>query len=242
MYEEEVRKLQEIIDDSERIVFFGGAGVSTESGIPDFRSADGIYHQHYKYAPEQVVSHSFFKAHPDVFYDFYKEKMMCLDAEPNPAHRKLAQLEEAGRLTAVITQNIDRLHQKAGSRKVYELHGSIHRNYCQKCGRFYDAAYVKAAPGIPRCECGGVIKPDVVLYEESLDAVTIQRSIQAISEADTLIIGGTSLVVYPAASFIDYFHGRHLVVINKSATAREVGAELTISAPIGEILGQITVK
>lgn len=167
---------------------------------------------------------------------------MCLDAEPNPAHRKLAQLEEAGRLTAVITQNIDGLHQKAGSRKVYELHGSIHRNYCQKCGRFYDAAYVKAAPGIPRCECGGVIKPDVVLYEESLDAVTIQRSIQAISEADTLIIGGTSLVVYPAASFIDYFHGRHLVVINKSATAREVGAELTISAPIGEILGQITVK
>ena len=206
MYEEEVRKLQEIIDDSERIVFFGGAGVSTESGIPDFRSADGIYHQHYKYAPEQVVSHSFFKAHPDVFYDFYKEKMMCLDAEPNPAHRKLAQLEEAGRLTAVITQNIDGLHQKAGSRKVYELHGSIHRNYCQKCGRFYDAAYVKAAPGIPRCECGGVIKPDVVLYEESLDAVTIQRSIQAISAADTLIIGGTSLVVY--------FHGRHLVVIN----------------------------
>ena len=242
MYEEEVRKLQEIIDDSERIVLFGGAGVSTESGIPDFRSADGIYHQHYNYAPEQVVSHSFFKAHPDVFYDFYKEKMMCLDAEPNPAHRKLAQLEEAGRLTAVITQNIDGLHQKAGSRKVYELHGSIHRNYCQKCGRFYDAAYVKAAPGIPRCECGGVIKPDVVLYEESLDAVTIQRSIQAISEADTLIIGGTSLVVYPAASFIDYFHGRHLVVINKSATAREVGAELTISAPIGEILGQITVK
>lgn len=242
MYEEEVRKLQEIIDDSERIVFFGGAGVSTESGIPDFRSADGIYHQHYKYAPEQVVSHSFFKAHPDVFYDFYKEKMMCLDAQPNPAHRKLAQLEEAGRLTAVITQNIDGLHQKAGSRMVYELHGSIHRNYCQKCGRFYDAAYVKAAPGIPRCECGGVIKPDVVLYEESLDAVTIQRSIQAISEADTLIIGGTSLVVYPAASFIDYFHGRHLVVINKSATAREVGAELTISAPIGEILGQITVK
>ena len=240
--EEKLEILKQWVNESARMVFFGGAGVSTESGIPDFRSADGIYHQHYKYAPEQVVSHSFFKAHPDVFYDFYKEKMMCLDAEPNPAHRKLAQLEEAGRLTAVITQNIDGLHQKAGSRKVYELHGSIHRNYCQKCGRFYDAAYVKAAPGIPRCECGGVIKPDVVLYEESLDAVTIQRSIQAISEADTLIIGGTSLVVYPAASFIDYFHGRHLVVINKSATAREVGAELTISAPIGEILGQITVK
>lgn len=242
MYEEEVRKLQEIIDDSERIVFFGGAGVSTESGIPDFRSADGIYHQHYKYAPEQVVSHSFFKAHPDVFYEFYKEKMMCLEAEPNAAHRKLAQLEEAGRLTAVITQNIDGLHQKAGSKKVYELHGSIHRNYCQKCGRFYDAAYVKASPGIPRCECGGIIKPDVVLYEESLDSMTIEKSVRAIAEADTLIIGGTSLVVYPAAGFIDYFRGRHLVVINKSATAREVGAELSISAPIGEILGQIKVK
>ena len=242
MYQEEVRKLQEIIDDSRRIVFFGGAGVSTESGIPDFRSADGIYHQHYKYAPEQVVSHSFFKAHPDVFYEFYKEKMMCLDAQPNAAHRKLAQMEEAGRLTAVITQNIDGLHQKAGSKKVYELHGSIHRNYCQKCGRFYDAAYVKASPGIPRCECGGIIKPDVVLYEESLDSMTIEKSIRAIAEADTLIIGGTSLVVYPAAGFIGYFRGKHLVVINKSVTAREVGAELSISAPIGEILGQIKVK
>ncbi len=242
MYQEEVRKLQEIIDDSRRIVFFGGAGVSTESGIPDFRSAEGIYHQHYKYAPEQVVSHSFFKAHPDVFYEFYKEKMMCLEAEPNAAHRKLAQLEEAGRLTAVITQNIDGLHQKAGSKKVYELHGSIHRNYCQKCGRFYDAAFVKEAPGIPRCGCGGIIKPDVVLYEESLDSMTIEKSVRAIAEADTLIIGGTSLVVYPAAGFIDYFRGRHLVVINKSATAREVGAELSILAPIGEILGQIKVK
>ena len=242
MYQEEVRKLQEIIDDSRRIVFFGGAGVSTESGIPDFRSAEGIYHQHYKYAPEQVVSHSFFKAHSDVFYEFYKEKMMCLDAEPNAAHRKLAQLEEAGRLTAVITQNIDGLHQKAGSKKVYELHGSIHRNYCQKCGRFYDAAFVKEAPGIPRCGCGGIIKPDVVLYEESLDSMTIEKSIRAIAEADTLIIGGTSLVVYPAAGFIDYFRGKHLVVINKSATAREVGAQLSISAPIGEILGQIKVK
>ncbi len=242
MYQEEVRKLQEIIDDSRRIVFFGGAGVSTESGIPDFRSAEGIYHQHYKYAPEQVVSHSFFKAHPDVFYEFYKEKMMCLEAEPNAAHRKLAQLEEAGRLTAVITQNIDGLHQMAGSKKVYELHGSIHRNYCQKCGRFYDAAYVKASPGIPRCECGGIIKPDVVLYEESLDSMTIEKSVRAIAEADTLIIGGTSLVVYPAAGFIDYCRGKRLVGINRSATAREVGAELSISAPIGEILGQIKVK
>ena len=242
MYQEEVRKLQEIIDDSERIVFFGGAGVSTESGIPDFRSADGIYHQQYKYTPEQVVSHSFFKAHPEAFYDFYKEKMMCLDAEPNAAHRKLAQLEEARRLAAVITQNIDGLHQKAGSKNVYELHGSIHRNYCQKCGRFYDAAYVKASSGIPRCECGGIIKPDVVLYEESLDSMTIEKSIRAIAQADTLIIGGTSLVVYPAAGFIDYFRGKHLVVINKTATAREVGAEISISAPIGEILGQIKVK
>ena len=242
MYEEEVRKLQEIIDDSKRIVFFGGAGVSTESGIPDFRSADGIYHQQYKYMPEQVVSHSFFMAHPDVFYEFYKEKMMCLDAEPNAAHRKLAELEDAGKLSAVITQNIDGLHQKAGSRRVYELHGSIHRNYCQKCGRFYDAAFVKAAPGIPRCECGGLIKPDVVLYEESLDAGTIQNSIRAIAEADTLISGGTSLVVYPAAGLFDFVRGRHLAVINKSATAREVGAELTISAPIGEILGQIKVR
>ena len=242
MYEKETEQLQKIIDDSSRIVFFGGAGVSTDSGIPDFRSADGIYHQKYKYSPEQVVSHSFFKAHPDVFYEFYKEKMMCLEAEPNAAHRKLAQLEEAGRLTAVITQNIDGLHQKAGSKKVYELHGSIHRNYCQKCGRFYDAAFVKEAPGIPRCECGGIIKPDVVLYEESLDSMTIEKSVRAIAEADTLIIGGTSLVVYPAAGFIDYFRGRHLVVINKSATAREVGAELSISAPIGEILGQIKVK
>ena len=242
MYEEEVRKLQEIIDDSERIVFFGGAGVSTESGIPDFRSADGIYHQHYKYAPEQVVSHSFFKAHPDVFYDFYKEKMMCLDAEPNPAHRKLAQLEEAGRLTAVITQNIDGLHQAAGSRNVLELHGSILRNYCQRCGKSYDAAYVKNSEGIPKCSCGGTIKPDVVLYEESLDSRTVDKSIRAISEADTLIIGGTSLIVYPAAGFIDYFRGRHLVVINKSATAKEVGAELTIAAPIGEVMGRIEVR
>ena len=242
MYQEEVRKLQEIIDDSRRIVFFGGAGVSTESGIPDFRSAEGIYHQHYKYAPEQVVSHSFFKAHPDVFYEFYKEKMMCLEAEPNAAHRKLAQLEEAGRLTAVITQNIDGLHQKAGSKKVYELHGSIHRNYCQKCGRFYDAAFVKEAPGIPRCGCGGIIKPDVVLYEESLDNGTITRAVQAIAEAEVLIIGGTSLAVYPAASLIDYFTGKHLVVINRDATPRDRMADLVINAPIGQVFSQIHVE
>lgn len=239
MYEKEREQLQKIIDDSSRIVFFGGAGVSTESGIPDFRSADGIYHQKYKYSPEQVVSHSFFMRYPEAFYEFYKEKMMCLDAKPNPAHMKLAELEKAGRLTAVVTQNIDGLHQAAGSRTVYELHGSIHRNYCMECGKFYDAQYVKNAEGVPRCECGGMIKPDVVLYEEGLDQKTIQGAVQAIASADTLIIGGTSLVVYPAAGFIDYFHGKHLVVINKSATGKAVRAELYINAPIGEIMAGI---
>ena len=242
MYEEEVKKLQEIIDDSANIVFFGGAGVSTESSIPDFRSADGLYQQKYKYSPEQIVSHSFFMRNTEGFYEFYKEKMMFLDAKPNPAHLKLAELEEAGKLSAVITQNIDGLHQAAGSRNVLELHGSIHRNYCQKCGEFYDADYVKHSEGIPECRCGGRIKPDVVLYEEGLDSHVIEESIRAISRADTLIIGGTSLIVYPAAGFIDYFRGKHLVVINKSATAREVGAELTVAAPIGEILGQIQVR
>lgn len=241
MYEQEIKKLQEIIDDSRRIVFFGGAGVSTESNIPDFRSADGLYQQDYKYSPEQIVSHSFFMRNTEGFYEFYKDKMMFLDAKPNAAHRKLADLEEKGKLTAVITQNIDGLHQMAGSRNVLELHGSIHRNYCRKCDRFYDAHYVKNSEGVPMCECGGIIKPDVVLYEEGLDSGIISKSILAISEADTLIIGGTSLVVYPAAGFIDYFRGKHLVVINKSATAREVGAELSIAAPIGEILGQIRV-
>ena len=239
MYEKEIEELQKIIDDSSRIVFFGGAGVSTESGIPDFRSADGIYHQQYKYSPEQVVSHSFFMQHTEAFYDFYKEKMMILDAKPNPAHYKLAELEQAGKLTAVVTQNIDGLHQAAGSRNVYELHGSIHRNYCMECGRFYDAEYVKKTSGIPRCECGGVIKPDVVLYEEGLDPKTIQGAVEAIAAADTLIIGGTSLVVYPAAGFIDYFGGKHLVVINKSETAKTVRAELSIAAPIGEISSKI---
>ncbi len=242
MYEEEVRRLQEIIDDSSQIVFFGGAGVSTESNIPDFRSADGLYQQKYKYSPEQIVSHSFFVQNTEGFYEFYKDKMMFLDALPNQAHLKLAELEKAGKLTAVITQNIDGLHQAAGSKNVLELHGSIHRNYCQKCGKFYDAAYVKGSEGIPKSSCGGRIKPDVVLYEEGLDPDVIRKSIQAISRADTLIIGGTSLVVYPAAGFIDHFRGKHLVVINKSATAREVGAELSIAAPIGEVLGRIVVK
>ena len=235
MYEKETEQLQKIIDDdSSRIVFFGGAGVSTESGIPDFRSADGIYHQKYKYSPEQVVSHTFFMRYPEAFYEFYKDKMMCLDAKPNAAHLKLAELEQAGKLTAVVTQNIDGLHQAAGSRTVWELHGSIHRNYCMEC-------YVKHADGVPRCECGGLIKPDVVLYEEGLDQNVIRGAVEAIAAADTLIIGGTSLVVYPAAGFIDYFRGKHLVVINKSSTARSVRAELSISAPIGEVMSGLHV-
>ena len=240
-WKEQITQLQKMIDDSDRIVFFGGAGVSTESNIPDFRSADGLYHQNYKYTPEQIVCHSFFMHNPEGFYEFYKEKMMYLNAKPNAAHKKIAELEAAGKLTAVITQNIDGLHQAAGSKNVLELHGSIHRNYCMECGRFYDAAYVKNAEGIPHCECGGMIKPDVVLYEEGLDPEVIQKSIRAISEADMLIIGGTSLVVYPAAGFIDYFHGKHLVVINKSETARSVGADLTIAAPIGEIMDAVVV-
>lgn len=241
MYGKEIEQLQQMIDKSSRIVFFGGAGVSTESGIPDFRSADGIYHQKYKYSPEQVVSHTFFMRYPEAFYEFYKEKMMALDAKPNPAHMKLAELEKAGKLTAVVTQNIDGLHQAAGSRNVYELHGSIHRNYCMKCRKFYDAEYVKNYDGVPRCECGGMIKPDVVLYEESLDQNTIQEAVRAISQADMLIIGGTSLVVYPAAGFIDYFRGKYLAVINKSETARSVRADLTIAAPIGEVMSKIKV-
>lgn len=242
MLGEQIQKLQEMIDDSKRIVFFGGAGVSTESNIPDFRSADGIYHQSYKYSPEEVVSHSFFVRNTGAFYDFYKEKMMILDARPNPAHLKLAELEKAGKLTAVVTQNIDGLHQAAGSVKVYELHGSIMRNICMNCGKFFDAEYVKNAEGIPRCnKCGSVIKPDVVLYEEGLDSETVRGAIQAISDADMLIIGGTSLIVYPAAGFIDYFRGKYLVVINKSETGRAVHTDLTINAPIGEVLSKIHV-
>lgn len=241
MYEKEIEELQKIIDDSSRIVFFGGAGVSTESGIPDFRSADGLYHQEYKYSPEQIISHSFFLRYPEAFYEFYKEKMMYLDAKPNSAHIKLARLEDAGKLSAVVTQNIDGLHQMAGSKKVYELHGSILRNYCMKCRKFYDADFVKNYEGVPHCECGGVIKPDVVLYEEGLDQNVTQRAVMAISTADTLIIGGTSLVVYPAAGFIDYFHGKHLVVINKSETGRSLNAELEINAPIGEIMKGIRI-
>lgn len=243
MYGHEVEQLQKMIDESARIVFFGGAGVSTESGIPDFRSADGIYHQSYQYSPEQVVSHSFFIQHTEAFYDFYREKMMLLDAKPNAAHKKLAELEKAGKLTAVVTQNIDGLHQAAGSKCVYELHGSIMRNYCMDCHTFYDAAYVKHSEGIPRCKkCGGIIKPDVVLYEEGLDGETIKGAVNAIGNADMLIIGGTSLVVYPAAGFIDYFHGKNLAVINKSETGRAVRANLTVAASIGEILSRVAVR
>ena len=242
MYEQEIGALQEIIDESKNIVFFGGAGVSTESGIPDFRSEDGLYHEKYSYPPERILRHSFFLTNPEVFYRFYKEKMLCLDAEPNAAHRKLAELEQAGKLKAVVTQNIAGLHQKAGSTIVYELHGSIHRNYCLRCHKFYPAKFIKESEGIPYCSCGGVIKPDVVLYEESLDSKTIEDAVTAITKADTLIIGGTSLVVYPAAGFIDYFRGKHLVLINKAETGRTVQADLAIRAPIGEVMAEIRVR
>ena len=238
---DKVKELQRMIDESRDIVFFGGAGVSTESNIPDFRSADGLYHEKYTYPPEQIVSHTFFVRKTELFYDFYKEKMMYLDAQPNAAHLKLAEMEATGKLKAVITQNIDGLHQLAGSKNVLELHGSIHRNYCQKCGRFYEANYVKQSSAIPRCACGGIIKPDVVLYEEGLDNNIIRESIKAIQRADMLIIGGTSLVVYPAAGFIDYFRGKYLVVINKGETARNVRADLCIQESIGEVLGKIQV-
>lgn len=237
---EEIRQLQEIVSESSNIVFFGGAGVSTESGIPDFRSVDGLYHMKYDYPPETILSHTFFMRKPEEFYRFYHDKMLCLDAKPNAAHRKLAELEKKGKLRAVITQNIDGLHQQAGSKKVLELHGSVHRNYCMKCGAFYDAHYMKEARGVPKCsKCGGMIKPDVVLYEESLDQKTLSESVAFLSQAEVLIIGGTSLAVYPAAGLIDYFKGRHLVVINKSATPRDASADLLIQGSIGEVLGQI---
>lgn len=239
----QIEELQRMIDESERIVFFGGAGVSTESQIPDFRSSDGLYQLEYHYPPEQVVSHSFFVRHTEEFYQFYKERMMFLDAKPNAAHRKLAELEQAGKLKAVITQNIDGLHQAAGSKQVLELHGSIHRNYCECCHAFYDGAYVKQSQGIPRCEkCGGLIKPDVVLYEESLDDQVMRKSVEMISSADMLMIGGTSLVVYPAAGFVDYFHGKYLVVLNKDATPRDAQADLCIKEPIGKVLNQIVLR
>lgn len=237
--EENVRKLKELIDGSSNIVFFGGAGVSTESGIPDFRSQDGLYHQKYDFPPETILSHTFFMRHPEEFYRFYQDKMLALDAEPNPAHKKLAQWEQEGKLKAVITQNIDGLHQKAGSREVLELHGSVHRNHCMRCGKFYDAEYVKASGGVPRCQCGGLIKPDVVLYEEGLDTELLRKAIRYISAADVLIVGGTSLVVYPAAGLIDYYQGDKLVMINKSVTPQDKRANLVVQGSIGEIFSQI---
>ena len=238
---EEINKLQSIVDETDNIVFFGGAGVSTESGIPDFRSVDGLYNQKYKYPPETIISHSFYRRNPEEFYRFYKDKMLFPEAKPNKAHMKLAELEAAGKLKAVITQNIDGLHQMAGSRRVIELHGSVHRNYCERCHKFYDLRYVIDAPGVPKCSCGGTIKPDVVLYEEGLNNQDIEDAIRYISEADTLIIGGTSLVVYPAAGLIRYFCGRHLVVINMSPTQSDREADLLITDKIGSVLDQIHV-
>lgn len=235
---EDVKKLKDWIAESKKIVFFGGAGVSTESGIPDFRSTDGLYNQHYAWPPETILSHSFFCSHTEEFYRFYREKMLFLEAQPNPAHLALARLEREGKLTAVVTQNIDGLHQKAGSRNVLELHGSVLRNYCRRCGAFHPVEVVQKSTGVPRCTCGGTIKPDVVLYEENLDEQTLFRAVEAIREADLLIIGGTSLAVYPAAGLIRYYRGNKLVVINKTELPG-AGADLTISRPIGEVFSQL---
>lgn len=232
-------QLKQWIEASDNIVFFGGAGVSTESGIPDFRSVDGLYHQKYDYPPETILSHTFYMEKTEEFYKFYRDKMLALDAKPNAAHLKLAELEKKGKLKAVVTQNIDGLHQAAGSKNVLELHGSVHRNYCRKCGKLYDAHYIKESTGVPMCACGGQIKPDVVLYEEGLDSVTMQAAIHFISEAEILIIGGTSLAVYPAAGLIDFYRGNKLVLINKSATPMDGRADLVIQAPIGEVFSQI---
>ena len=232
-------QLKQWIEASDNIVFFGGAGVSTESGIPDFRSVDGLYHQKYDYPPETILSHTFYMEKTEEFYKFYRDKMLALDAKPNAAHLKLAELEAKGKLKAVVTQNIDGLHQAAGSKNVLELHGSVHRNYCRKCGRLYDASYIKESTGVPKCACGGQIKPDVVLYEEGLDDVTMQSAIHFISQAEILIIGGTSLAVYPAAGLIDFYNGNKLVLINKSATPLDSRADLVIQAPIGEVFQQV---
>ena len=237
---EKWQKLKEWIDQGSNIVFFGGAGVSTESGIPDFRSVDGLYNQKYTYPPEMIISHSFYVKNPEEFYRFYKDRMIFSEAEPNGAHKALAKLEREGKLKAVITQNIDGLHQAAGSREVLELHGSIHRNYCTRCGEFYDLDYVKKSEGVPRCACGGIIKPDVVLYEEGLDQRLLQKAVAYIARADVLIVGGTSLVVYPAAGLIDYYRGNKLVLINRSATSRDSQADLVINDSIGQVLAAVT--
>ena len=236
---DKMEKLKKWISESERIVFFGGAGVSTESGIPDFRSVDGLYHQKFDYPSEEILSSSFFYSHTDYFYQFYREKMLALDAEPNAAHRKLAEWEQAGKLRAVITQNGDGLHQKAGSKRVYELHGSTLRNYCQRCKAFYDSWYIQDSEGVPHCTCGGLIKPDVVLYEEALDEETLMGSIEAIIDADLLIVGGTSLTVYPAARLIQYYSGNRLVLINRDETPYDDQADLIIREPIGQVFAQL---
>ena len=235
----QIAKLKEWVDASNNIVFFGGAGVSTESGIPDFRSVDGLYNQQYKYPPETILSHTFFMSEPEEFFRFYRAKMLALDAEPNAAHLKLAEWERMGKCRAVITQNIDGLHQKAGSREVLELHGSVLRNYCMRCHKPYDVRDIAAGQGVPKCTCGGMIKPDVVLYEESLDSYTINKSVEYIRNADILIIGGTSLAVYPAAGLINYYRGSKLVLVNKSETPADRSADLVIHAPIGEVFSQL---
>lgn len=236
---QEIMKLQELINKYDNIAFFGGAGVSTESGIPDFRSVDGLYNQKYDYPPETILSHTFFRRFPEEFYRFYRDKMLALDAKPNKAHLKLAELEAAGKLTGVITQNIDGLHQLAGSKHVMELHGSVHRNYCMRCGKFYDAKYMLHSSGVPTCDCGAIIKPDVVLYEEGLDNDVVRDAISTIARADVLIVGGTSLAVYPAAGLLDYFRGQALVLVNKGATPQDKNADVLIQKPIGEVFAQI---
>ena len=234
-----VQALEEIIAKSSSIVFFGGAGVSTESGIPDFRSVDGLYHQKYAYPPETILSHTFWEENPEEFYRFYRDKLIVKGAKPNAAHLRLAKLEREGRLKAVVTQNIDGLHQAAGSKNVLALHGSTLRNYCEKCGKFYDVSYIKHSQGVPRCTCGGRIKPDVVLYEEGLDEKTLYRAVEYIQEADVLIIAGTSLAVYPAAGLVRYYRGHKLVVINKTPLDRGLGADLVITGAVGETLAQL---
>ena len=238
MCNSEIETLKTWIEASDNIVFFGGAGVSTESGIPDFRSTDGLYHQKFEYPPETILSHTFFYQHTEYFYRFYREKMLPLEAEPNAAHRALAALERAGKLRAIVTQNIDGLHQKAGSKNVYELHGSIWRNYCTKCGKAYSAEFIRDSGGVPHCACGGLIKPDVVLYEEGLDEKTIKGAVRAIAEADVLIVGGTSLTVYPAAGLIRYYGGNRLVLINRDETPYDGYANLIFREPIGQVLGR----
>lgn len=236
-----MKSLQEIIDGAKRLVFFGGAGVSTESGIPDFRSVDGLYSQRYACPPETILSHSFFEVRPAEFFEFYRDRMLFPNAKPNKAHTWLAKFEETGRLTGVVTQNIDGLHQAAGSRRVFELHGSVHRNYCMDCGKFFPMETILHSTGIPRCECGGVIKPDVVLYEEGLDDATVRGALRVISQADVLIVAGTSLTVYPAAGFLDAFSGRHLILINRDPTPADGRAELVIHDKVGEVLDAIRI-